>query len=135
MKIFSWGKDGGPESVVSGFWLVEIKWLFSIAILRFGNGSRENFHSHAFNSISWLVNGTLEEQFTGFNASILYKPSFLPILTKRSTIHRVVSFGTSWVITFRGPWSKRWLEWNPNTGRYITLTHGRKVVGQCPDTM
>ena len=55
MKLCYVGKDGGPESTVWGFWLIEIKKLFSVALLCFENGSREAFHTHAFNSVSWVL--------------------------------------------------------------------------------
>ncbi len=127
MRIFSAGKDGGPESTVTGFWLVELKKLFSIAVLRFGNGSRENFHSHAFNSISWVLRGKLREEHLG-GEIIEHTPSILPVLTVRSTFHRVFSEGTTWVITFRGPWDEQWYEYNSKTGKTTTLRNGRIVV-------
>lgn len=40
--------DGGKESGVVGYFLLEWKKVFSIGLLRFSKGSRENYHSHAF---------------------------------------------------------------------------------------
>lgn len=131
MKLFSRSKDGGPKSRVWGYFLAEIKSLFSIAILHFKDGSREAYHSHAFNSISWVLWGKLtesvinEEQTQGY--SKVYTPSLFPIITKRSTLHRVTSRKNTWVITFRGPWSRTWKEID-ETGELITLTHGRVKV-------
>lgn len=127
MKLFSIGKDGGKESTVTGFWLCEFKSLFSIAFLRFGDGSRDAYHNHAFNSLSWVLKGKLEELNLG-NETNIYKRSFKPIITLRRTFHKVISHGTTWVFTIRGPWSKTWKEFIPNTGKEITLTNGRKVV-------
>jgi hypothetical protein len=127
MKLFYHGKDGGPDSVVEGWWLVEIKSLFSISLLRFSNGSREAFHSHAFNSISWVLRGLLLEQHLN-KAYKYYSPSFEPIVTKRNTFHKVTSFGDSWVLTFRGPWSKQWKEYIPKEDKFVTLESGRKIV-------
>jgi hypothetical protein len=131
MKVLHFGKDGGPESNVSGFWLVEIKRWFSIALLRFDHGSREAFHSHAFNSVSWLIKGCLVEQHLNDNIND-YHPSFWPILTRRFTFHRVFSFNTSWVLTFRGPWAKNWQEFNPKTQELSILTNGRVIVDVRP---
>lgn len=111
MKFFSKGKDGGPYSTVTGYWLVEIKGLFSIALLRFDKGSREAFHNHAFHSISWLLKGEVEEYHltraedgqVSFGEVKNFRPSLKPILTYRSTFHKVISKATSWVLTFRGP--------------------------------
>lgn len=135
MKFLQRAKDGGPESTVTGYWLIEIKWLFSIVLLKFGPGSRDAFHDHAFDAVSWLLRGQLDEQFL-FNTAgqpeptfeCWYKPSWRPILTRRSYFHRVESTGTSWVLSFRGPWSKTWREYDPNTGLFTSLAHGRKDV-------
>lgn len=136
MKLFEVSKDGGPDSTVTAFWLVEIKSLFSVCLLRFGPGSRDEFHSHAFNSVGWLLKGLIQEQFifpqkdveaiAGSYARV-HKPSLKPIVVKRSTFHRVFSFGTSWVLNIRGPWAKDWLEWSPAKQEYSRLTNGRKV--------
>lgn len=128
MKLFAHGKDGGPESYVDGWWLVEFKPLFSIALLRFKDGSRESFHSHAFNSVSWLLKGELLEEHIEGNAEV-HVPSLKPIRTFRSTFHRVFSRGTSWVLTFRGPWSRQWNEFDPKNNKSTVLTHGRRVIG------
>lgn len=129
MKLFHWCKDGGPESTVSGLFVVEIKELFSIVLLRFSNGSREAYHKHAFNSWSWLLKGNLVEHLHPdyeHGGQRIYRPSFSVITTLRDTFHKVYSIGTSWVISFRGPWSDTWEE--SVNGKYKTLTHGRKEV-------
>lgn len=126
MKLFSYGKDGGPESTVWGYWLCEFKSLFSIAILCFEDGSREAYHTHAFNCVSWVLKGRLEEFF--FNGPTkVYKRSLWPIFTWRSTFHKVKSTGRTWVLTFRGPWSKTWKEYLPQDDKYVTLSSGRKI--------
>ncbi len=127
MKLFSYGKDGGPDSTVWGYWLCEFKSLFSIAILCFEDGSREAYHSHAFNCFSWLIKGHLTEENLGGPTKI-YGPSIFPIFTYRNTFHKVTSKGRTWVLTFRGPWSKTWEEFNPNTEEFTTLTNGRKIL-------
>jgi hypothetical protein len=132
VKLFYKGKDGGPESTVTGYWLIEWKGGFSIALLRFEDGSREAFHNHAFNAISWLLSGKLVEE-TRHDTSVYdyitqYVPSLFPILTNRERMHKVSSIGTSWAITFRGPWSDTWEEYLPQEDRYRTLTNGRVEV-------
>jgi hypothetical protein len=129
MKILSRTKDGGPDSTVTAYWLIEWKRFFSVGILCFEHGSREAFHSHAFNCISWLLWGQLGETFVDApDGTWFYYPSFKPIITKRSTFHRVTSFGTSWVLTFRGPWVDQWSEYLPKEERHVVLTHGRQEV-------
>jgi len=127
MKFFHKAKDGGPLSKVTGFWLVELKRLFSIALLKFEHGSRDEYHSHAFNSVSWVLRGSLREEHI-FGDIEKHRPSVFPIRTYRHTFHRVYSVGTTWVLTFRGPWSKQWAEFNPETRKYTTLENGRVVA-------
>lgn len=135
MKIFKRDKDGGPKSTVTGYWLIEIKWLFSIVLLKFEDGSRDEYHSHAFNSLNWVLSGGVEEQHLRGNREA-HRPSWRPVFTRRSTFHRVVSRGTTWVFSIRGPWRSKWREYDPRPekdglpGRLITLTHGRKVVSE-----
>ncbi len=126
MKILNFGKDGGEESTVFGFFMLEIKSLFSIVFLRFEGRSREAYHSHAFNCLSWVVSGSLREQHLDGSVEI-HKPSVFPILTRRSTFHKVDSDGTTKVISIRGPWSKTWEEFIPGFG-LKRLSNGRKEV-------
>ena len=129
MKFFKKMKDGGPESNVTGYWLVEIKSLFSIVLLHFADGSREAYHSHAFNALSWLLRGKLLEEFVDGKGRP-HLPSIKPIETPRSAFHKVTSVGDSWVLSFRGPWKNVWLEYLPETKQTVILTHGRKVVSK-----
>jgi hypothetical protein len=127
MKLFSKGKDGGPKSTVTGYWLCEFKKLFSVALLKFEGTSREEYHNHAFDSVSWLLKGHLRE--CELNSGIRFHyPSFKPIVTRRSDFHKVHSDGTSWVLTIRGPWSEFWQEYSPRLDKYITLKNGRVEV-------
>lgn len=128
MKLFSRGKDGGPVSTVTGYWLVELKRLFSVALLRFDRGSRDEYHSHAFDSVSWVLKGRLEEHMID-GSTRTYRPSLRPVVTRRDDFHRVVSTGTSWVFTLRGPWARTWWEFDPESGEVTELTHGRIDVG------
>jgi len=120
MKLFKKMKDGGPESTVTGYWLIESKKYFSIVLLKFEGRSREAYHTHAFNAWSWILpfGMGLMENFADGTAKFLKPDSF--IFTPRNSMHKVDSNGV------RGPWVDTWHEINEN-GRQ-TLTHGRKVV-------
>lgn len=125
---FLWrAKDGGPKSTVTGYWLAEIKRLFSVALLRFSSGSRDEYHSHAFNSVSWVLWGALVEEHLDGRIEV-HMPSLRPVITRRGTFHRVVSLGTTWAFTLRGPWSRTWREYDPKTESYVILAHGRREV-------
>jgi hypothetical protein len=127
MKLCHVGKDGGKNSTVWGFWPIEVKSLFSVALLVFEHGSRDAYHSHAFNSISWVLRGRLTEHF--FDGETYHHgPSLRPIRTSREDFHKVVSEGRTIVLTFRGPWLRTWREFLPKENRHLTLTSGRKEV-------
>lgn len=128
MKLFRKGKDGGPKSTVTGYWLCEFKSLFSIVLLKFEDGSRDEYHDHAFNSWNWIIKGEVEEEFTSPCLNQTLRPRLKPYPAQKTRMHRVRSKGTTWVFSIRGPWDKTWHEYDPKTKEYSTLTHGRKVV-------
>lgn len=132
MKLFFKSKDGGAESTVTGYWLIEWKRLFSIVLLRFDGESREAFHTHAFNCISWVLKGCLREIFLKGrwgSCTIPHRASWRPFVTRRSDFHKVSSIpGTTWVLSFRGPWARRWQEYLPDQQSFVTLESGRKIV-------
>lgn len=128
MKLFSLGKDGGPESHVTGFFFVEIKWLFSIVLLHFAPGSRESYHSHAFNALTYWLEGKVLEQYPDGKGKTWMKGQWK--VTPRNLMHRILSIGESWAISFRGPWKKTWQEYNALNNQTTILKDGRKVVEQ-----
>jgi hypothetical protein len=127
MKILTIMKDGGNLSRVWGLFLVEFKTLFSVVFLWFASGSREAFHTHAFNAVSWVIWGKLIEDNL-YGRQVVYRPSFKPIWTPRDRFHKVTSEGTTIAISFRGPWLKHWREYLPVDKKFLVLTHGRKVI-------
>ncbi len=127
MKLFHKSKDGGKESTVTGYWLIESKKFFSIVLLKFEGKSREAFHTHAFHAFSWLVKGNIIEYFQNGDQPKEYKASFIPFITTKNNFHMVSSIGTSWALSFRGPWDKTWLENTKEDGTY-TLTNGRVKI-------
>lgn len=133
MRLFFKSKDGGPESNVTGYWLIESKSLFSVVLLRFSEGTREAYHDHAFDALSWVLSGALYEKVLAkgpTNTSKYLLPSILPIVTLKNRFHKVYGLANvSWVISFRGPWNSTWQEYNDKTG-FTTLTNGRKVVDE-----
>jgi hypothetical protein len=126
MRILEKTKDGGPDSTVDAYFLCEFKGLFSIALLKFNKGGRENYHTHAFNAWTWFLKGFLIEHvyLNGYNG---YYRSWKPKITKKSRNHRVYAVEESWALTVRGPWSETWTE-TSLTGEKIKLAHGRLKV-------
>lgn len=127
-RLFYKKYDGGKESGVIGYFLIEWKLLFSIGLLRFKKGSRENYHSHAFNALTWWLSGRVTEiNYKDIDRD--YTPSVYPKKTLREKIHKVFAHQETWAITFRGPWADTWKEIDPD-GNEIRLTHGRKIVSK-----
>lgn len=119
--------DGGKDSGVTGYFLIEWKKVFSIGLLHFKEGSREAYHSHAFFGITWWLKGSVIEQHLS-GKERAFHPSFRPKFTSRDCFHRVVANTSTWALTFRGPWEDKWFEYRPKENKTIVLTHGRKVV-------
>lgn len=132
MKFLFKGKDGGPQSPVTGYWLVEIKSLFSIVLLHFGKGTREAFHDHAFNAVTLWLKGyvfehTLNRQ-TLQTVTKAYTPRQLKY-TSHNHMHKVIAPEGAWALSFRGPWKKTWQEYSARTKNFTTLmSPGRQVV-------
>jgi hypothetical protein len=125
--IMKSGKDGGQLSTVYGYWFCEFKRLFSIVLLCFDGKSREAFHDHAFDSVSWVLWGKLIENHLDGNVDV-HTPSLRPVITRRSTFHKVDSVGRTWVFSLRGPWAKTWNEFIPESGETVTFGSGRCVL-------
>lgn len=125
---FLWNvKDGGPESKV-WCWGLESKRFGSVLLMLFKEGSREAYHTHAFNAISWILSGALVEQHIDDNFD-LRLASFWPVRTRRQTYHKVTGLrDRTWVLSFRGPWVARWSEYVSATRQSLLLTHGRVVI-------
>lgn len=127
MRFFSKTKDGGKDSTVDAYFLFEIKGFISVALLRFNKGSRNNFHSHAFNALTWFIRGDMREVLL-CGQEKKYKRSLLPKITKKECMHKVVAEEVSWCFTVRGKWEDKWQEVDPKTGATITLGNGREVL-------
>ena len=125
MKLFKKADDGGKNSGVTGYFLFESKRFGSVAILRFNKGSREAFHSHAFNALTWWLKGKATEIHMN-RAVCEWRPSFKPKYTPVGCFHKIIANETVWALTIRGPWKDTWQECRD--GEVVTLTHGRKVV-------
>ena len=132
-RLFYVKPDGGKDSGVTGYFLIEWKILFSIGILHFNKGSREAYHTHAFNALTWWLKGSITEERLYTQPSNLleykqkdFKPSLIPKYTTKDNFHKVIAHENSYALTFRGRWNDTWKEFK--NGKFITLTHGRKEI-------
>lgn len=127
MRLFSRASDGGPRSPVEALFLFESKRFGSIALLKFNEGARAAYHTHAFNALTWFIKGDLTEyRFEGGNHQ--YTRSILPKVTRRSCNHRVVAWRDSWCFTIRGPWQRTWTE--DEAGKTTLFGWGRVVLSK-----
>lgn len=125
-KYLTKSHDGGPDSGVTGYWLVEAKSAFSIVLLHFRPGTRDAYHSHAFNALSLWLWGTVTEHMLSGERNV-YRAGNLKY-TPRECFHKVEAHGSVWCLSIRGPWVDSWMEFK--WGRLVRLTHGRKVVSE-----
>lgn len=129
-SFFDKRKDGGEQSHVTAYFLVAIKPLFTIGLLHFADGTREAYHSHAFNAATVVLRGNFVEEYLG-GKKVEFKAGDIKY-TPRSRFHRVRSLGNTWALTFRGPWANTWKEFRPDESRFVTLTHGRNIIESKP---
>lgn len=123
VKLFHKSYDGGQDSGVTGYWLIEWKKGFSICLLNFSEGSREAYHSHAFNALTWWLKGEVREEFLNNDKPIVWKPSLKPKFTPKQNFHKIIGLKESWAFCIRGKWDETWQE-NKN-GETYTLKQGR----------
>lgn len=129
MKLFKKMKDGGKDSTVVGYWLIEAKSLLSIVLLNFQGKSREAFHTHAFNCWNILLKGELTETLIDGRIRT-YKPSLKPFYISKDDFHKVDSKDNSWLISFRGKWSPTWKEYLPETKEVLILMNNRVIINK-----
>lgn len=126
MRLFEKVKDGGSNSPVDAYFIIECKWLFSIAFLKFNKGGRESYHTHAFNAITWFISGDLTE-YDVDGSVYKYKRNLIPKITLKNKNHRVYAKTDSWCLTIRGAWDSTWTEYVSKTNMSTRFTHGRNI--------
>lgn len=121
MRFFKKAPDGGKDSGVTAYFLIEAKSLFSIALIHFNKGTRDVYHEHAFNALTlWLKGRVCEHHLDGRKK--YYRAGQLKY-TSRATFHKVEVLESTWAFSIRGPWLDYWREFRKD--HYVTLTHGR----------
>lgn len=124
MKLLWRAADGGKNSGVTGYFLIEWKSVFSVVLLHFNKGSREAYHSHAFNAWTLWLWGLVVELHREGGMKVFMMGDLKR--TYRDTFHKVECLETAWALSIRGPWSSTWQE--DRNGKLVTLTHGRREV-------
>lgn len=125
MKLFHRSHDGGANSGVTGYWLIEAKSAFSIVLLHFRPGTREAFHEHAFHAITLWIKGRVREHHLDSFETKEFRAGQIKF-TPRSCFHKIEALGHAWCLSIRGPWVDRWREQRGD--RTVTLTYGRREI-------
>lgn len=126
-RLFKVSHDGGKDSGVTGYWLIEWKPVFSIVLLKFNKGTRDAYHEHAFNALTIWIKGEVLEEYQDGSTAQVWKAGQCKY-TPRSNFHRIKALKTSWALCFRGRWLKSWKE--ELHGETYTLTHGRVKIDE-----
>ena len=125
--LFKSSYDGGINSGVNGFWLIEWKPCFSLVFLKFNKGTRENYHNHAFNAYTWFLWGNVTEHHKD-GRKLKWYPSLWPKYTPKECFHKVEAHEDTYAFSIRGPCDIMWKEYNEEKDEEINLTHGREIV-------
>lgn len=133
-SLFKTSHDGGSNSGVTGFWLIEWKPVFSIVVLKFNKGTREAYHSHAFSALTWWLKGKVIEHHIDGNKNH-WAPSFFPKYTPKKCFHKVEALEDTYALSIRGPWDKTWQEYSQNEHQLVTLGNGREIIEMKPLTI
>lgn len=126
-SFFKYSYDGGEKSGVNGFWIIEWKPILSLVILKFNKGTREAYHSHAFNALTWFIKGHVSEHHID-GRTIEWFPSLWPKYTPKTCFHKVEAHEDTYAFCIRGPWDNTWNEYRENNKEYVKLTYGRQIV-------
>lgn len=133
MKFLSFSDVKLGEGRTREFILIEIKHLFSIIFYKWETEDQIRFHSHAFPSIAVLLWGWYEEEriVNGKVESNLVNRRGRPRLLPRGYTHSIkYSAPLTFTMNLRGPWSKTWREYFPDTGIWVTYGWGRKKLSK-----
>lgn len=111
--------------------IFESKYLGGIWLYNWKTIKQNRFHTHAFNSIAFLLSGNyLEEVITDGKIKTRLvnqwlKPRFLP----KNYCHRILAASTNtWTIVFFGKWIPYWWEYFADTKTWVKYGWGRKVI-------
>jgi len=113
------------------FTFFESKYIGGIWLYNWKTIEQNRFHSHAFNSLCFLLRGSYQEEVLIGDKKELrtvnqwLKPRFLP----RNYTHRILEAEpNTWTIVFFGRWQKTWKEYFEDTQTWVEYTWGRKRI-------
>lgn len=111
--------------------IFENKYLGGIWIYNWKTILQNRFHTHAFNSLAFLLRGSYTEEIIENGVIKLrvvnqwLKPRFHP----KNYCHRILKADpNTWTIVFFGKWIPHWWEYFADSKTWIKYGWGRKVI-------
>ncbi len=119
------------EGHIIQYTLFESKRFGGIWIYNWKTILQNRFHTHAFNSIAFLLSGKYTEEVIENGKITLrivhqwLKPRFLP----KNYCHRILKADpNTWTIVFFGKWIPYWWEYFGDSKTWVKYGWGRKVI-------
>jgi len=111
--------------------IFESKYLGGIWLYNWKTIKQNRFHTHAFNSIAFLLNGKYTEEVIE-DSQIKFKVVhqwLKPRLLPKNYCHRILKADpNTWTIVFFGKWIPHWWEYFSDTKTWVKYGWGRKVL-------
>ncbi len=119
------------EGHIIQYTIFESKYFGGIWIYNWKTILQNRFHTHAFNSVAFLLSGAYTEEVIEdgkirFNKVHQWlKPRFLP----KNYCHRILKADpNTWTIVFFGKWIPYWWEYFGDSKVWVKYGWGRKVI-------
>lgn len=111
--------------------LFESKYIGGIWLYNWKTIKQNRFHTHAFNSIAFLLSGKYTEEVIE-NGQIKFKvvhQQFKARFLPKNYCHRILKADpNTWTIVFFGRWIPYWWEYFEDTKTWVKYGWGRKVI-------
>jgi hypothetical protein len=120
------------EGHIIQYTLFESKHFGGIWLYNWKTIQQNRFHTHAFDSYAFLLNGSYREEVITNDkwreiriVNQRFKPRFLP----KNYCHRILTAEpNTWTIVFFGKWIPYWWEYFSDTKTWVKYGWGRKVI-------
>lgn len=134
MKLFTKKKVALGDGHVTQYTILESKRFGGIWLYHWETVDQMRFHTHAFNSICFLLRGSYTEEVLDRDGAVTLRtvdqwmrPRYLPM----GYCHRILEAkGSTWSIVFFGGWAKSWQEYFPSTDTWVRYGWGRVVLSK-----
>ena len=119
------------EGHIVQFTLFESKRFGGIWLYNWKTILQNRFHTHAFSSYAFLLNGAYTEEviIDGEVHNRIVNKKFVPRHLPKDYCHRILRANpNTWTIVFFGKWKDHWWEFFRETNTWVKYGWGRKVL-------